>query len=783
MKKFFGKKSANQDGSVLLAVLTIMTFASLVAATAFSFVRQASERSIENVREKQAYYTASTCLETFMDSVLTPDNPNWDSFELIAEAGGVSEPIDLDGMGTCVIKVEKGTGYIKVISTATLNNGEEDTVACFLRSVNEPGESPLKNAIELKGTSDAYYDNLNVLGNVVGTNDTNENMVYKLGNEAKIYGKYQQYGTVVAHNMISFKNSVSDEGVSLTASKYVYLVQNEPSIISEIAKQNDNTSNYVNAGNTFVTDATHVKLGKNSSYDPTTGVRTGDVDLFAPGVVLGLKDMVTSNTYFSRLVAMRLTTLSSVTSTLVTQFGTGNSYVQYGNVYCFAAGGANTGGDTNAELAGNFVVDMGSGMTVEIHGDVYIEGNLYIAPGCSFKVYGNLYVLGDIIGAYTVLEDTDRTAATGVANGFTYEGIRAATDSTLPLDASTFNAVKTTSRATAPSLEYEGTKFVYYPEDMLISDDTDVSTIGTAFKNICANPNAYSLNNYSDGDYEGIHFDKIITGSCYMKNSDMNNVNNILIEVTGPDVIIVFENGLNLNNGRKILVKNTTKSLEDSTSGTPGFCYFAVDTITGAPGTPTVTPQYKKDDAGADVLDSHGKKIVVDSLHSGFVENASIYMDNVCIGDYDTWKNGDVGYSVAGVSCGTMPINITGREIPGTYDPGYGYIFYFLTKGTQINAQNACQFEGTFYANEANVTYNATAPTMKLVTGDSGSPMEISEPVFALGSLITGKLDVGNRSFVAFREPSSRSTLSKASVSGTEKVVGYDVLKYSQNLN
>ena len=84
MKKLLGRLRSNKDGSVLLAVITIMSFAAVLSATAFSFVQQASNQSYRNYNEKQAYYTASTCLETFVDAILTPGSTQSEQFANIA---------------------------------------------------------------------------------------------------------------------------------------------------------------------------------------------------------------------------------------------------------------------------------------------------------------------------------------------------------------------------------------------------------------------------------------------------------------------------------------------------------------------------------------------------------------------------------------------------------------------------------------------------------------------------------------------------------------------------
>lgn len=773
MRNLLKRQRKNEEGSVLLAVLTIMTFATLLTATAFSFVRTASQRSYENINEKQAYYTASTCLETFIDSVLTPNNSNWEDFLVVAQSGGESDPIEIEGMGECVIKVEQpaGASYIKVMSTATVNDREE-TVVCYLRAITEPSDATFKNAIELTGNTNSAYDNLKVMGDVAGSNDTNSDMVYKFANESQIYGRYFQYGTIESTNHIYFYESVSGEGCSLTASKYVYFAVNDVTITSAIKKQNNSNSNYICAGNTFATANTRTTVGQPSSViDTDTGVKAGDVDLFASGIVFGIHVPSATYTTFSREVANEFARLSTESSFEISDVDM-PYYTQYGNVYCFAMGGTNTPGETDAALAGNLVCDNKAQVTIT--GDVYVEGNLYIAPAAVLKIYGNLYVKGDIIGTPYVYEDTLRTN-TGKIFCTSYAAKREGVDE--DLDNTVFESAKSV-RGASPSPEYQGTKFLYYAEDLLISDNEDVSTISDKYKAVVTNPDSYKVSRFSGGTYDGVKFDLIITDSCYIGQYDLQNYSNILVNVKTDDIIIVFADGTNLNNGKKILVKNETKAFEGDDTLKPKFCYFTVDTYTDEA---KVEPVFKTDDAGNIVYDKKGRKTIIDSKHEGFVKGATLNMDNLCIGDFDTWKNAAVGYQVSGVNCGTKPLNLTGEDINGTYNPGYGYIIMLLTEDTYIYAQNACQLEMTVFGREAFISYSATAPAVTYETGNSSVSKETTKPTFAIGSLVVGQLDIANTSWVAYCPPSSSSNLSNLGGSGEDKVLGYEVLKYTQD--
>lgn len=784
MKKLFRNQRKNEEGSVLLAVIAIMTFATILAATAFTFTRTASDRSYENVNEKQAYYTATTCLETFVESVLTPNNANWESFLVIAENGAVSQPVDLDGMGTCTIKVEKPAGleYVKITSTAEVN-GREDIVVCYLKAITEPGAAIFENAVELTGSANAAYNNINVLGDMAGSNDSEADMVYTFTNRPVISGQYFQYGSFYIGNQMEFKESIRGNGSSLTASKYIYLGANDFNITSSVKKQNNSDANYIYAGNTFASAANHVYIGKDSDVDSETGTKPGDIDLFAAGIIIDPTSAADSQTEYSKTIANDFVRLKNINSAFALASTDIAHYNQYGNIYCFANGETNTAGETDGVLAGNLIVDD-KGRAV-ITGDVYVEGNLYISPQAEFTVYGNIYVKGDIIGTPRVYADSKRTDETGFIYCTSYSASSPA-DNHRTLDADRFEAFKT-GRGKVPSSEYEGTKFIYHAEDIMVSDDENVSTISSTYKAMTQNKDAYRVSTlgFTGGDFEGKHYDLIITSSCYIRKtdnwggSDLSNYKNILVQVTNGDIVIAFEDGITLTNNTRIFVKNTTKSLENSDSGKPNFCYFLVDTYEDGA---KVEPVYKLDENGDKVLDRNGKPIVIDSNHSGFKQGATLtFNTDCCIIDYDTWKNANVG-NIPG--CGTLPLNLTGTEVAGSYTPenDKGYIIMLLSEGTTLKANNCMMLETTIYGRQAHLDIN-NGYDVNFEKGTPSYSLQATHNTAILGSCVVGNLTTQNAIWIAYMPPSSKSNLANLGGAGADQVLGYEVVKYTQNLS
>lgn len=805
MKNFTRKASGNEQGSVLLAVLTIMTFASILAATALTFVSTASDRSFDNINDKQSYYTASTCLETFIESVLSPDSTNLNAFiEIANQGGGTSTPIEITGMGSCTISVEKPAGleYIKVVSTATVN-GQENSVACYLRPITEPSETTFKNAVELTGSSSATYNNLFTLGGLAGTNETTK--VYATTNDTTINGAFFQYGSIAVLNHINLNSGVRGDGSSITTTKNFYSLTNDVKLTTDVAKKNDSKSNFIFANGAFVQTGNHFYLGTKSTT-LIDGVRPNDMDMFAHGMVFGLKYPSNSSTEYSKIIGQELIEDSNNDTVLNGgyYFGDIAEYIQYGNIYCFSGGETNsvdatTGlSNTDGKLAGNMVLDKGR---LIVYGDVYVSGDLYISAESTLTIYGNLYVSGEIKGTTTGLtvkaeETTDNLDAnvrrTAGTTGFIYCTSFAKANKgkgndfekqTSELDNAIY-AGFATGRGKEPSNTYEGTKFVFDAEDLLVSDNKNISTISDKYKAICKDKgeNIYGLEQYkttnANKNVGGIDFDYIITGDCYVseygKTRLPDNTKKILVDVKSTDIVLVFPDGMSLSDVT-ILVRNNTKDFENDKSNSPSFCYFTVDTYTDDA---KVVINYKTDEEGNYILDSKGEKIVTGSTHSGFVTNAKLSMNNSIIADYETYTNTNLG-------TGSKALNITHNEIENNevynLKNGLGYIVMLLTEGTYVECNNNCLIESTVYGREASM-YFANGVNIRCATGVSSEPLIEPYVVTVLGSAVVGGFMNQNTTYVVYYPPSSKSNLANLGSEAASDIVGYEVLKYTQKI-
>lgn len=803
MKNFTKKRVGNEQGSVLLAVLTIMTFASILAATALTFVSTASDRSFDNINDKQSYYTASTCLETFIESVLSPDSENLNSFiEIANQGGGTSTPIEIKGMGSCTISVEKPAGleYIKVVSTATVN-GQENSVACYLRPITEPSETNFKNAVELTGDLSAGYNNINVLGGMAGSNDTNSDKVYSFTNSSTISGQFFQYGSIVVKVTPTFTSGTRGEGVSMTATKNIYFSQNTIKIATNIAKKNDNKDNFIFANGALISSVNDLDIGS-ASTTLNDGIRPNDVDVFSHGMVIALKNTTDAATEYSKQVSAEISALSVADPEHVsfTTIDAGCRYKQYGNIYCFSGGETNSVDEktklsnTDGKLAGNMILESGAEMTV--YGDVYVSGDLYMGTNSSLKIVGNLYVNGEIKGNTAGLsviaeEKSDLDAGARRTEGITgFIYCTAFAKSEVCQKSETFKAQTSeldnaifagfaTGRGKEPSNTYEGTKFVFDAEDLLVSDNKNISTISDKYIAICKDKGEklYGLEQYKvEGEkkkYGDEEYDYIITGDCYIEGLDGKKV---LVQVTSTDVVIVFKDGAWLSNGCKFIVENKTKALENDKNNSPSFCYFTVDTYTDDA---KVVIQYKKDENNNFILDSNGEKIVIGSTHSDFKTDATLNMTSTTyFVDYDTWTKADINNGNNG-----KPFNLTENEIKSAYTPtnGLGYIIMLLTEGTTINSSNQTLLEMTIYGRQATLNIN-NGVNVKYERGVESLSMVETKEVVVMGSAVVGTLNTSNQCWIAYYPPSSKSNLANLGSESASDIVGYEVLKYTQKI-
>ena len=246
MKNTPKRKQRNKPGVVLFTAVAVMLMLSILLTATVSFVSVNRTKTNDNYKSKQAYLTASSTLESFINQIQTDTAPTndptakaqqkkaIDNLKKLASANsgkGTTTNVSYNGsngksdnIGTTKITVaQEGTSVANIVVTCeTTYLGKTEKVAAHIstQSVTKPAE--YTNTIELVGNGGAGYDNLNVIGDMAGINNTT-GKVYRFTNNTSIYGSYLMYGSleVSTQPLIMLKPSLVDEkqGSTVTISE------------------------------------------------------------------------------------------------------------------------------------------------------------------------------------------------------------------------------------------------------------------------------------------------------------------------------------------------------------------------------------------------------------------------------------------------------------------------------------------------------------------------------------------------------------------------------------
>ena len=293
MKNTPKRKQRNKPGVVLFTAVAVMLMLSILLTATVSFVSVNRTKTNDNYKSKQAYLTASSTLESFINQIKTDTAPTNDptakaqqkkaieNLKKLASANsgkGTTTNVSYNGVdgksdniGTTKITVaQEGTSakYI-VVTCETTYLGKTEQVAAHISIRSDPKPADYTNTIELVGNGGAGYDNLNVIGDMAGINNTT-GKVYRFTNNTSIYGSYLMYGSleVSTQPLIMLKPSLVGEkqGSTVTISENLD-VSNEFHINSTMARADG--YNYVNIGQKLST-SNHMDVGSSGF----------DVDLF-----------------------------------------------------------------------------------------------------------------------------------------------------------------------------------------------------------------------------------------------------------------------------------------------------------------------------------------------------------------------------------------------------------------------------------------------------------------------------------------------------------------------
>ena len=737
----------NENGAVLLTVLCVMTMMIVLVGAAISFVNLTSQRTYRTFQHEQAYMTASTCLESFVqeienttNGITTSEDDQKKAIEYIEklanENGGkgyeydvlINSQKDIDKMGSCTIRVAKLTDQIITITAKAKYGSEEDQVAAYIRTDSVPKKASFTNAIELCQDTDHEYNNLRVVGDIASITGDNKDVTYKLRNGMQVYGSMFFYGHVDADptfQVVLMESHVENQIGSHVTITGDLTVRNTPSIKTVLPK-NDGY-NFVNIGGTLKSSANGFQVG--NKIDSTTQY---DVDIFCSGAELG-----------------------------------GNLPLnQYGNLYVYS------------DLGTGNLTTSGVG-EVNVHGDLVVEGDIINNGNRKIVVDGNVTYCGD------VYKNGTKLTASNVGNAIQAGGSITKAD---PAD------IIKTGRSQRPDIPTTLNEYENYPEDVVRSTDSKVgllkskydafyeggttATLRSIFTAQVTNDNHpfHAVKNGQDcikvTDSNGVtsYYDMCIDQDCTISQDDINflyqpmldskggpnstQYPKILIHVKDDDVVIRLGSLATSGRAPQFIVKN------DSPASSPKFCYFVSDSGQG--------------NADADP-------------HTGF-HGCTYYWDNATFMDYDTYVNlykQTVLDSFDGCLLNAdrrddFYLNTTATDVTGAFKPKDERIFYLLCGDSSWSGGNNSFIEGIMYNPNGYVDTKTQGITIPhLYTSSSTSEDNFS--VCSMGMIIAGSFQNSNTSYYVFNAPDQNSVFSIVKGARSNTLVGYNLLRYDHH--
>ena len=722
------RKQRNKPGVVLFTAVAVMLMLSILLTATVSYVSVNRTKTNDNYKSKQAYLTASSTLESFINQIQTDTAPTNDptakaqqkkaieNLKKLASANsgkGTTTNVSYNGgngksdnIGTTKITVaQEGTSVANIVVTCeTTYLGKTEKVAAHIstQSVTKPAD--YTNTIELVGNGGAGYDNLNVIGDMAGINNTT-GKVYRFTNNTSIYGSYLMYGSleVSTQPLIMLKPSLVDEkqGSTVTISENLD-VSNEFHINSTMARADG--YNYVNIGQKLST-SNHMDVGSSGF----------DVDLFCCEANIG-----------------------------------GNDYTQYGNFYVYKGAGAYKG---DATFGAN-------GQT--INGSLYVEGDLNVTK--SLKVTGSVYVTGTITG-----KDKIVCQASNIHEGA---------------------VLSKAGRDAKPQIPVSADAYVYYPEDFFMSSDTNVTTISDQYQAFYDGSNTKTFNtiasDWTNVDYtltEPIdltgtgaktpvtsRYKLRITSSCTWASdlsfNDYGNGSRILVDVSDSsgDIVIRLQNGLSLDSSWSptIVVRNRSAIIDATTGDRKYNCYFVSD-------------------SGSAIALNGIDSVTGKSKHSGS-STCNYSFSGLKIFDYDTYvrmyDSGTLNNTKGnpGAPQSSLVLNPTSVDVAGSYRPSNSSIIFLFAENTTLNATNNSFFQGSFYSPEAVVNIATSGLSGLNVTDSAGGKMTVQ--CCAVGVVIANSFGNANTAFYVYTKPSTTSVMQNAKGGKDDSAFGYTLDRY-----
>ena len=429
------KFSKNVKGTVLLTVICFTTMCMVIAAIALRVASHSNNESTKNVMKAQAQITAEHYLQQYLSTFPSATGTdgkartNFDMLKTIAGANSstpqvikiqvqpsvgtlTSVNISDDNLertavygGNCRIEVYKDGGNGVVVRAEANYNGETGVASAYFYG-ETPSADLNKNAIECCGEYDVE-NGADVNGDVLIDTDSPDGVIRFNNSKAGYYSNYNTNGNLSMHtNAVKFHDTIQENAPTITVGGHLYVWQLEITTTVGKTDVNGNTrtgtstpgttyqrNNLLNKNGYINVDKKFIALCNPSGLK--IGDSTNDIDIYCHGMIfgqpLGIRDGDSRTLSYGGYSAATVKNFADKIKAIGGGHVGNNSgnFDLYGNVYCRKREGGTIEDD------GDFMVTNES---IKIHGDLCVEGNIYVRDGGSLQVYGQIVCKGTING-------------------------------------------------------------------------------------------------------------------------------------------------------------------------------------------------------------------------------------------------------------------------------------------------------------------------------------------------------------------------------------------------
>ncbi|MBR1393840.1 MAG: hypothetical protein IJ561_08420 [Ruminococcus sp.] len=616
------KIKANQQGAVLVTVLCVTLVCMIVAATALKLASYTNQESTLNVQRTQAQVMSENYLNYYLETFKEQDPVtkkvvyNFDSLNDLAKAATAETPkvvtvslrdkanVAVDTTtaygGVCKIYIYKSGSGVIVKSEVTYGNAKESTKAYFDGKTKQPFQS--NNTIETTGgytpTESAYVNGdimietlkeLDADGNEKESNDyttfhNNKGGHYYSGNVYTTANLLIGVGTtnITFGDSIQQKNVYKAMAPTITAEGNIIL--NGIYINTSVGKI-DYNGKRISAGTDYGKNGLSNKDGYINAFGTILNTQNGacdigsdkhEIDVYCSNAIFGsvTQAETNSNLYsiYSGLTGSNKYPGGEGSNTVSVWPQTNAKLNMYGNFYVYKG--------TGSARKGDFADNSNGGGSV-IHGDLYVEGNVYIL-GVDLKVDGKVCINGDVYknGVKKVPDDSDYPIKKTDGTKATIGTFSKPTD----IDARGYQPTKeyapglyqydvSNSKHINGTMSYPSTYLNYTPNDMYKDNSNDAKKIADKYIAALKNPlkgNAWDTNDknkiYDGNDPKAITYDN----SCRLTASELNNSDfKLTIEVAANDVVVAVPANVIMNCQIRVVRRDDLLAAGQ----TLGYCY------------------------------------------------------------------------------------------------------------------------------------------------------------------------------------------------------------------